>query len=459
MSLAPSSRSPERPVAGISRIQGIKISEGTAGIDRTAHIKKLFSLMGIHASVIERGMRSAIQPGDKESDDAIKALSGMSVLLPYDDTAYHLNPDVRNVIRSVLNQFASFEMLTRINHTIVQLQTYWSELKQLQSAGEEDDIEQLEITIENSVTDLIHRTEHNLLLLNSQIVTDYGNVASFTAKLAQNKSYGKQIEMMQSELGQVRELVELIEREAMGEAMHRVRTRIVSRLSLRQGSWFKRLNDVNAIMSARLNKHRILTETVQNVRHVDLWLTRNPTLSGMSIEPDDSVNAALLAPQALRIRPQIDLSEVISSTGPMATSVKGMLARLPSAKNPFVTPSKPSEARFLKRKGMEVVKVVIEPVDQMAADLIRAMRTKEAVPTSIRSWQSDKRRQEGLTEEAWLLYAATQLGTQGVRIDYVYRPRHPNTFNNVFTDIVAHPSPLKPQKVPADPVRPSGQPA
>lgn len=424
------SRNKAQMIAGV--VGTIVGSTGEGG----GHVKRLLQNMARHASVISRALHGPIVPGDDATNQAIEALVPVHVLLPYDDEAYHLNPNLRGFFLDHLNQFSAFETLTRISGTIAKIAVQWAELDHLQDAGEDPDAERLELAIDFAVTELIYSNERNLMLLNSQISTDYGNVDSLTAKLRQNTFYGRQAADLLKELIQVAVLLEKVRLSTKGPILTRVQLMISSRIGSRLGPWTTRLNDVMATISKRLFKNKVLDERLTNLAKVSLWLTKNPTRTGIDVHFDETMKPELLRPDPIKVRPHVDLNDTGTA---MQTAVASIVGRLPTRTRPFEPPTVAPTVRLVTRRSMEVVQTTIAPVDEMVMDLVSALMARDAQPISIKHWQPEKREAQGLDEESWIFYASTQLSAQKVDIVHSMLPRMPGRYNALFDDVIAMP--------------------
>jgi len=408
--------------------------------DSSSQVKHVLAILSRHHDVVSRALGGSVHPGDSGTDTAIESLTAINVLMPYDDSAYHLNPNLRNFLLDHLNQFSAFESLSRISGTLAKIRSQWNEIGYLQNQGEEKDAERVELAIDFSMTELIHMNERNLMILNAQISTDYGNVESLKAKLRQNLFYGDQVKDMAKEMLGVKDLLKLISEQSRGEIQGRVRAMVLSRMSYRSSTWDTSLNDIAAIISKKRFAAKLLDPNILNLAKTALWMTRNPTLNGFDYDPPDDMDPLLVPLEKIQIRPQID---VLDHSPSVEAEIRSIASKLPALEDPFESKTTEAQDHLVFATKMPVIEAKLEPIDQIVMELIRAIREPDAEPISLVQWQASKRIEHDIDCESWLLYAATQISMQKIAISYKSESRRSGVQNDVFSDVIALPKTRK----------------
>ncbi len=397
-----------------------------------------------HSSVIEEALKAPIEVSEKDLGRSISELVGIHVLMPHDDQSYYLNPSLRNFLFDLLNKFGASEALTRLTPIIKQIKTQYKELEYLEAQGEVEDAERYEEDLTSSVSELFYACKRNLELLNSQLSSDYGNVKSLKAKLRQNTLYDRQIKTMLGEYLSIGELLTSIDQPSRGAIQMRAKQMMFKRLEGPRLEWFKRLNDIQSIISKRRFANKLLEQRLLNLSKATLWLTQNPTLSGFEVEFEGDPPDALIVPQPLRIKSNIDVKAGDTKSMEQLQTIMG---RLQPAKDPFRKPAVAPDVSIVARREMAVIHEFIEPIDRFIMDLMAKLKEAGAEPMSLKAWKKDERAALSIGDESWLFYAATQLISAKFEICYQRIPAPKGFFNIVFDDILVMPP--KGQAVPA----------
>lgn len=397
-------------------------------------VQRTLTICARHHALVSRAISGPLKSDDGHPQKDIDALVAARILLPYEENAFHLNPTLRSFLLENLNQNSAFEHVTRNDHIIKKIKNIWEEVRVLARHGEDEDAMALEAEIYAATTELIYNNERNQELLDSQVLTDYGNVSSLRAKMRQNEFYGKQASELLKEHIQLTLLLELLKEQARGDIMMRVRDVLVARLSARIASWTTRLNDVIATMSRRYFQKQVLEARVNNLSLMALWLTKNPTLNGLDVEVDDKTDPAVYAPAKFAFKPRFDFFD---NTPAVENPLRTIMSRLP-AKVERVQPSTEPVVRLYKGPT-KVIETALTPTELMVADLVKALKQPGAEPISIKGWQPNKRQEQGLDEGAWIMYASAQLASRRIKFSIEKMPRQKSLGNRVFTDIIALP--------------------
>jgi hypothetical protein len=413
----------------------VKSTPKAAAVDH-GRVHGALAIMQKHAHVIESALRAPIEVTEKDPGKAIAELASVHVLLPHDDSSYYLNPNLRNFILDLLNKFGASESLTRLTPIIKQVKKHFHEIQYLESQGEVEDAERYEEELTSSVSELFYACKRNLELLNSQLSSDYGNVKSLKAKLRQNTLYDNEIKTMLEEYRAIEELLQSVDQPSRGPVQSRAKQMMLKRLEGSRLEWFKRLNDVQSIISKRRFSNKLLARRLLNLSKAALWLTQNPTLAGIEVDFAEDPPDALIQPQALRIKSNVDVRDMNPKIREQLQSIMG---RLPPAKDPFRKPDLEPDVAIVSRKEMPVIHEVIDPIDQLIMDAMGHLRTPGAQPLSLRDWKRAERQTLEIQEESWIFYAATQLISSKFEVSYQQVPAPDGFFNTVFEDILVMP--------------------
>ena len=278
----------------------------------------------------------------------------------------------------------------------------------------------------------MHFTVQNLLLLNTQIATDYGNVETLKAKLRQNAFYGTGVKNLGAELEQLEAFTIEIDREALSKGLHSVRHMVNTRIRSRLGMWMSRLNDVQATITKRLFIAKKLDTELMYLSKAVLWLTRNPTRNGFEVHVNEKVDVALMRPVAIKVRPQADVSD----TGiPVQNIFANAIRRLKSMPDPWEQKEKAAPQYVLSTGETEIVaEMTIE--DVLVDELVDALYRTDEPFLSVAQWQLEKRAKHAINTESWLFYAAGQLDMMGMRVEFNMGARNRSIFNDVFDDVL-----------------------
>jgi hypothetical protein len=399
-------------------------------------IRKILDVLSRHGEVISDAVEGTVEMGDKGYNAAIDALVGINALMPFEEGQYQLNPRIRTYLSEQLAQYSAFQTLTRITEQIHGAQTKWREIVLAKETGDLRDMAALEESLGYTVNEIVHFTAQNLLLLNTQISTDYGNVETLKRKLAQNAFYGDGVKTLLSELQQLDAFTNLIDREALGKGLTDIRHLINSRIRSRLSDWMTRLNNIQATITKRLFEARKLDRDLMYLSKVVLWLARNPTRVGIDLDVPDSVNVALLRPVAIRVRTQFDVSDVQINNQQVLVNAVGRLGAPP---NPWEQRTDESKLQFVVQQDMVEISEPIRDEDLLINEIVEALHLVDAQPVSVFGWQTARREALGLDHAAWLLYAASQIDLLGLRTEFCLGVRGATDFNDVFEDVIAHP--------------------
>ena len=410
-------------------------------LDNRGQIRQVFQLLQKHFDVLADALDGALENHDKNRSVAIQELASIHAILPYGEDSYHLNPHLRHYLKDYLNLYMAFETLTRISPLITQARLHWHELCHLQRHGEHRDAEQVEDSLDHTMTSLIHSNERNLTLLTSKVSSEYGNVSSLRAKIRENEQYRRQIIQLLKELISVEELLKLVNENPTerGDVVIRTRQMINARLSSRRGIWVSRLNDIQAVISKRLFLARKLERQLLALSQASLWLSRNPTLDGLDIDPAidqaPDVLDALYRPIAIRVPPQTAFND---RNPHIEDALEKAVQRLPARPT---APTSDSDHGIQRVQALtnEVIEDEALVVDQLIHALVQHLYEQKTPSVSLRNWRCEQRQAEHIDDEVWVLYAANQLVLyEDIHLEFHIHPPMPAQFNDLLYDVTAH---------------------
>ena len=402
--------------------------------DRQDQIQQVLKILASHGDLVAEGLDGSVEMGDKTRDKAIDALVSIHALTPYEEGSYRLNPRLREYITDHLVSYGAFQSLTRLSPLISRTRMLWQNLKELRNAGELRDAEKLEWAIDDTVTEIVYAVEHNLLLLNSQISTEYGNVSSIKAKLAQNRHYGKEVRTSLTEMRQVDTTASDIENESLTTGNLHVRHLVNSRLRSRLAHWVAKLNDIQAVISKRLFLARQMEQRLVNLAKAALWLSQNKTSSGFDINVDANCPVDLVRPESIRIRPHIDVRD----TDPVVwDAMVAAVDRMP-AKREGPAEKKQPEVQLVRSVETAPIIAALDPVDEMIDQVADVLYGRSATVISLIQWKQNHEELAQVSDEEWLVFAATQLGTHGFKTEFAMTPRQAAIHNDLFEDVMVY---------------------
>jgi len=412
----------------------------TAGrrTDTKTQVQRLLGLLNKHSDVVSDSLTGSVEPQEKAYSAAVDALVGINALLPLEEGIYHLNPRIRSYLSEQMAQYSAFQALTRISDQIHSARSKWLEMLAIKHSGDLRDMQVMEDSFTLTVTEIHHFMTQNLLLLSTQIATDFGNVKTLRAKLQQNKFYADGVRKLSMELEQLEAFCNDMDKDSLGKGFYYVRQIVNTRIRSRLPEWFTRVNDVQATISRKLFESKELEVDVLLWSQSVLWLTRNPTLNGLDVAVDEKCPADLCIPTPIKVRPQLDvMARPVAGIDVIAAAV----ARLPKVVEASAAPE-PKVIQKVLRRGNSIEEVALLPEEEMIEDLKQALLTQGHTEISGLAWQPDKRAVHGINDESWLLFLASQLALQQIPFTFSMLPREKGWTNDRYSDVVAQPLPF-----------------
>ncbi len=404
--------------------------------DSRNQVRKILDILQRHGEVLSDALEGSVELGDKAYTASIDALVDINALMPVEEGQFQLNPRLRIFLSEQLAKYSAFQTLTRISEQIHGVKAKWREILDIKESGNLRDMPALEESLVHTVNEIVHYTTHNLLLLNTQIASDYGNVKTLKSKLRQNAFYQSGVKTLLQELKQLDVFTEEVAREALGRGMHLVRQLVNARIRSRLPDWMTKLNDIQATITKRLFIARTLDKEVLHLSKAVLWMTRNPTRDGFELEVPESADVALMRPTVIKVRPQVDVSDVqLHNQEMLYRSVR----RMPVPLDPW-RPRQENEPQYVIERGQQEVEEVLPPEDELIQEIIEQLRAEGAKPISLGLWTQAHPLPPGIDMEAWFLYSANQLSLAGMLIHFtVMTERSAGLLNDVFDDVIVTP--------------------
>jgi hypothetical protein len=406
--------------------------------ERGEQVQRLLSGLAKHADLVAEAFEGSVSGGDKQRNASIEALLNLSVLKPYDEDSYRLNPRLREFIADYFTSYQAFQALRRVSGTMQQAREQWRELRRLKLNGANSkDVIRLQIAFDESVVEIAYAIENNLRLLHSLISTQYGNVDDFGSKLQQNKYYAQQVKHFLQDVEAIDGFVELVADEAIAAGLPQIRQLVTRRLAAKRLQWTSEIKDAQAVISKRLFEAKLMEAQLKRLSRFALWLARNRTSDGWDVAVDETTSPALVRPEPFPLRPQPDVADTYPD------AVEGLLAAV--AKLPKRTEVKPAEAdpgpQMLQEEDA-VVQELLEPHLVALQDLVNEVATASQV-ISLLAWKRGRSELADMTDETWLMFAALQLKGSGFNVDYVHDAElDPFPINEQFHDIEARGLPI-----------------
>jgi hypothetical protein len=406
--------------------------------ERGDQVQRLLGALAKHADLVAEAFEGAVSGGDKQRNAGIEALFGLSVLKPYDEDSYLLNPRLREFIADYFSSYQAFQALRRVSGTMQQAREQWRELRSLKLAGATKDILRLHAALDESIVEMAYSIEHNLTLLHSLISTQYGNVDDLNSKLRQNRYYAQQVKLFLEDVEAIDVFVDFVADEAIAAGLPHIRQLVIRRLAARRLQWTSQIKDAQAVISKRLFEAKLMEVRLKRLSRFALWLTRNKTSDGWELTVDEKTDVAMFRPEGHELRPQPDVTDMEPVT---REALLAAVAKMPSKPTVSTAPKDPGPQLLLEDET-DVQELV--DTQQVALRELVIQVALATEPLSLLSWKQSRAELTDVTDEAWLMFACLQLKGSGFRVDFVQLfELDPFPINERFHDIeVRCPIPL-----------------
>jgi hypothetical protein len=399
--------------------------------ERGDQIQKLLGSLAKHADLIAQAFDGAISGGDKQRNAGIEALFGLSILTPYDEDEYRLNPRLREFLADYFASYQAFQALRRVTGTMRQAREQWGELRRLKTSGISRDAARLQAALDESVVEIAYSIEHNLSMLHSLLSTQYGNVEDLSSKLSQNRYYARQVVQFLGDVESIDAFVERVGDEAIASGMLDVRQMVTRRLGAKRLAWTSQIKDAQAIISKRLFEAKLMEERLKRLARFSLWLTRHRTADGWELPVDNAIDATLVRPQSVKVRPQPDVSD----TDPVVWDAMVAAASRMPPKTTTTRQERDPGPQMMVGGDEEPVAEVLTP-EQLAIERLAAEVRRSDAPASLLAWKTRQPELSHLSDETWLMFSSTQLKGMKYRVDFLADLQlDPFPINDAFFDI------------------------
>lgn len=406
--------------------------------ERGEQVQKLLAGLAKHADLVAQAYEGPVSGGDRARNAAIETLFNLSVLKPYDEDVYRLNPRLREFISDHFSSFQAFQALRRVSGTMAQAREQWTELRRLKIAGSPRDQARMENALDESIVEIAYSIEHNLAMLHSLISTQYGNVDDLTSKLRQNRYYARQVDAFLRDVESIDAFVETVSDEAIASGLLHVRGFVTRRLGARRLDWTSQIKDAQNAISRRLFEAKKMEKQLRRLSRFSLWLARNKTLDGWGVDVKESANLSVAGAQTLGFRPQPDVGD------PDPVTMDGVLAavaRLPAKATP--APARVDPGPQMLVEDEETVEFQMSAQHAALEELALAAESSHE-PTSLLAFKRDHPSLTDTSDAAWMVFACAQLRSRKFRLEFINAVElDPFPINEHFHDVnVLAPSPL-----------------
>lgn len=401
--------------------------------DRGDQIQQLLQVLSSHGALVSEGLDGTVYwGGGKAKDKGIDALVSIHALTPYEENSYRLNPRLREFISDHLVSYNLLTTLTRLTEPIHRAKTQWSNLKEMRNGGFLSDAEKLEWALDDTVTEIVYVIDRNLTLLDSIISTSYGNVESVAFKIRQNHFYAREVERALKELAQLDAMIEHIDADSLAAGFVGVRQLMNVRLRSRLHTWSTRLNDIQARISKRLFQAQKIEKKLVTLGKMTLWLAQHKTSAGITVDLDYSCPIELLRPDHIRVSPQLDVRDTDSLVW---DTLIDAVERMPTPLA-FLSEATEEKLQVVEYTGIREITLQSDPVDDIIEQLADTIYQGMIEKVSLLHWKQSRRELDDVTEEEWLLYAASQLVSQGLQTEFQMVDRGAGVHNDLFDDVL-----------------------
>ncbi|MDW5443819.1 hypothetical protein [Polaromonas sp. SM01] len=398
--------------------------------ERGDQVQRLLGALSKHADLVAEAFEGSVSGGEKQRNAGIEALFGLSVLKPYDEDSYRLNPRLREFMADYFSSYQAFQALRRVSGTMQQAREQWRELRRLKLVGATRDVGRLHAALDESIVEMAYSIEHNLTLLHSLISTQYGNVDDLSSKLRQNRYYAQQVKLFLQDVEAIDVFVDLVADEAIAAGLPQVRQLVIRRLAARRLQWTSQIKDAQAVISKRLFEAKLMEVRLKRLSRFALWLARNKTSDGWELAVDEKTDVALFRPDGLELRPQPDATDMEPATR------EGLLAAVAKMPNkPTVSTAETNPGPQLLLEDDTEVQEVVDP-QQVALRELAIHAASATGPLSLLSWKHHRTELTDVTDEAWLMFACLQLKGSGFQVEFLQNvDLDPFPINEQFHDI------------------------
>jgi hypothetical protein len=80
----------------------------------------------------------------------------------------------------------------------------------------------------------------------------------------------------------------------------------------------------------------------------------------------------------------------------------------------------------------------LDPVDEMIDQVADVLYERSTTVISLIQWKQNHEELAQVSDEEWLVFAATQLGTHGFKTEFAMAPRQASIHNDLFEDVMVY---------------------
>lgn len=408
--------------------------------ERGEQVQRVLLSLAKHADLVAEAFEGSVYAGDKVRNAGIDTLFNLSVLKPYEEDNYRLNPRLREFISDHLASYQAFQALRRVTGTMQQAQEQWKELRRLKQQGANRDFLRLQFALDESIVEIAYSIEQNLKLLHSLISTQYGNVDDLGSKLQQNRYYAQQVKVFLLDVNAIEVFAERVGDEAIAAGLPYIRQLLTRRLVARQLQWTSQIKDAQAVISARLFEAKLMEARLKRMSRFALYLSQNKTTDGWDLPVDESACKALFRPERHELRPQPDVADMEPV---LREAMLSAVAKMPPAKSSKREAVEPESGPQMMVEEDEHLEETLIP-ERLA---LRSLTTEVAhspLPVSLLAFKRHRPELSGMSDEAWLMFACLQLKGSGFRVEFVEEVvLDPFPINEQFYDVAVRSAPVQ----------------
>lgn len=401
-------------------------------------IEQLLKALAEHSDLVSEAMRGSVATGGKRNK-GIDTLIRMRALMPVDEDTYYLNPLLREFIGDYVVSYGAFRQLAQLDMPIRQLQLEFDNLREFRREGSTRDADRAMDRLDEAVVRIGFFMDQNLQMLSAKVTTHFGDVDSVAGKIRENKFYMGEVSRFSRQIGSLQAKAQAIEERSIGEQLPEVRRLMNVRILSRLAGWSARIADIQRVVSQNLFALRQLDAKRRNLANVALWLSKNRMSDGFDLEVSAEAAQRLCPPVRLHSTWNVDVTDQDMA---VTQGVLEAAKRLPPA---TVKPKPvPVEPPVVRRKARAVIALEIAPIDaliQSYLEHVRGMPSSTSAQVTLLEWRDRMGEAHGLdsgvTDEEWLLYACSQIASEGMAVSLLKRPRAPGEYNDIFTDAFA----------------------
>lgn len=332
----------------------------------------------------------------------ISALRQVSAILPAGEDSFRLHPRLRDYLSQHLQLFPSYESLTAIGSQVVQLGALRTEADAVRRDGDAESLRMLQDSMTSLIYDIAAAMDHNLSFLGRLLSTQYGNVRSLQAKIAQNRWYSQQSASLGHDLGRLAAVAGALEEESSSRGWSDL-ARVARRVLLgRMQLWQHTLSDIQTLLREEIYRFRRVSNEVDNLAKADAFLARQPAWRGLDVDLEMDDKVSVLVPAKLApFRPHAEPSD----PEPMVRKDLVAIVQALPPRDRVVADARPAPIRVVRSEPKP--KPVIAPLS-LALKALEADISRET-PLSLANWRHGNEQARAMEEGVWLVFAVTAL--------------------------------------------------